>query len=286
VEVGAKLRKLRETKGWRLEDVAARANMSVGQLSRLELGTRNLDVADFINLCGVLGELPGDLLPHSGEAPKHLRLVDPIAEGLASLPEPQQEAMIHSFRVQLQALSPFLRIAEPSRDNVLDFVPAKAEVIPTSSEQIDSLEKAMRSLGAEPRRARRGQDFSVPLIANLSAGKGLETFTREHESRDINAYYWNRGVRAVFRVVGNSMLDMGITDRDLVYVRPVEVSAPKNGDVIACTLNEESFVKVYEHDADGRTWLKSKATGFDPIEVKEGDELRIWGVVLGRTGDL
>jgi SOS-response transcriptional repressor LexA len=82
------------------------------------------------------------------------------------------------------------------------------------------------------------------------------------------------------------MMDMGITDRDLVYVRPVEHSAPRSGDVIACTLNNESYVKIYEKDENGVEWLKSKAEGFKPIEVKAGDELRIWGVVLGRTGDL
>jgi DNA polymerase V len=285
VQIGATLRKLRDSRGWTLEDVASRANVSAGQISRWELGTRNLDFSDYVKLCGVYGVLPGDLLPHSGQAPAHLRAVEPLANELERLPEPQREAMVHSFRVQIQALAPFLKPLGAD-DNVLQFVPAKGPRIPTSDDQIDSLSKAMKQLGAEPRQARKAEDFSVPLIANLSAGGGLETFTREHEFRDINRYYWNRGVRAVFRVVGNSMFDMGITDRDLVYVRPIEHAAPKNGDVIACTLNNESYVKVYDKDSDGRVWLKSKAQGYEPIEVKDADELRIWGVVLGRTGDL
>ena len=277
----------RKRLGWSQSQLAEKAGIGQVTVSRIETTTRGIDIDEYVRIASALGFNAGDLLPNSGGLISSD--IKPLVDQLKRLDPPVRARTLRIVE-QVAGIQDDLqsRPADNRRreDNLLEFVPAKQPKIPTSDEQIDSLEKAMRQLDAEPRQARRGEDYSVPLIANLSAGKGLETFTREHESRDINAYYWHRGVRAVFRVVGNSMFDMGITDRDLVYVRPVEYAAPKNGEVIACTLNNESYVKVYEQDANGTVWLKSKANGFDPIEVKPDDDLRIWGVVLGRTGDL
>lgn len=52
-----------------LEDVASRANVSAGHVSRWELGTRNLDFSDYVKLCEILGVLPGDLLDHTAGVP-------------------------------------------------------------------------------------------------------------------------------------------------------------------------------------------------------------------------
>jgi transcriptional regulator with XRE-family HTH domain len=65
VEIGASLRKLREKRGLTLEDIADKANVSAGHISRWELGTRNLDLADYVKLCDILEVQPGDLLPHT-----------------------------------------------------------------------------------------------------------------------------------------------------------------------------------------------------------------------------
>jgi SOS-response transcriptional repressor LexA len=101
--------------------------------------------------------------------------------------------------------------------------------------------------------------------------------------RQIPEYYWNAGARAVFKVRGHSMLDMGITDNDLLFVKPTD--KPKSGDVVICSLNGAAFVKEFERTKQG-VRLISHSDDYQPMTVGGDDDLRVFGVVVGRTGDL
>jgi SOS-response transcriptional repressor LexA len=123
----------------------------------------------------------------------------------------------------------------------------------------------------------------VPLVATVSAGSGIEIFETYEKVRQIPEYYWKAGARAVFKVRGHSMLDMGITENDLLFVRPT--TRPKTGDVVICSLNGSAFVKEFERTKTG-VRLVSHSDEYQPMEVSEADDLRVFGIVVGRTGDL
>ena len=77
------------------------------------------------------------------------------------------------------------------------------------------------------------------------------------------------------RVAGDSMKGAGIHDGDILVVdRSVE---PSEGDVVIAALGGELTVKRYEIHS-GRPYLVPEAEGHDPIPVREGEELRVWGV--------
>ncbi|WP_233993538.1 LexA family protein [Salinibacter altiplanensis] len=77
------------------------------------------------------------------------------------------------------------------------------------------------------------------------------------------------------RVSGGSMKGVGIHDGDVLVVdRSVE---PTEGDVVIAALGGELTVKRYEVRS-GQPYLIPEAEGYDPIPIREGQELVVWGV--------
>lgn len=61
-EVGARVRTIRQDRGWRLVDLAARSGMSMNTLSSIETGGRRISVDDLVKLTAGLGINATDLL--------------------------------------------------------------------------------------------------------------------------------------------------------------------------------------------------------------------------------
>lgn len=78
------------------------------------------------------------------------------------------------------------------------------------------------------------------------------------------------------RVSGNSMIGVGIHDDDILVVdRSVE---PQDGSVVVAALDGELTVKRYRVRS-GRPYLMPEAEKYDPIPIRDGQELVVWGVV-------
>jgi len=78
------------------------------------------------------------------------------------------------------------------------------------------------------------------------------------------------------RVAGDSMTGVGIHDGDLLVVdRSVE---PSDGNVVVAALDGELTVKRYEVRSS-RPYLMPESDAHDPIPVRKGQELIVWGVV-------
>jgi DNA polymerase V len=78
------------------------------------------------------------------------------------------------------------------------------------------------------------------------------------------------------RVKGNSMIGAGIDDGDLLVI---DKSLPhKTGAIAVCAINGEFTLKYIKRDKD-KLWLVPANPDFPAIEVKEGDELTVWGIV-------
>lgn len=78
------------------------------------------------------------------------------------------------------------------------------------------------------------------------------------------------------RVSGNSMLNEGIHDNDLLVVdRSLK---PQDGKIVVVAIDGEITVKKLQV-VNGKMILMSANPRYKPIEVKEGNEVMIWGVV-------
>ena len=81
------------------------------------------------------------------------------------------------------------------------------------------------------------------------------------------------------RVAGDSMRGAGIFDGDLLLVdRSLE---PRTGDVVIAVVDDEFTVKRLEHDLHGNPVLHPENRDYPDITFRDGQELSLWGVVIG-----
>jgi DNA polymerase V len=97
-------------------------------------------------------------------------------------------------------------------------------------------------------------------------------------SIDLNAYLVkNREATFYGRVKGDSMINAGIADGDLLVIdKSVE---PENGKIAVCYVEGEFTVKRIKIQ-DNRCWLMPENDDFQPIEVLPDNQFMIWGIVL------
>lgn len=125
--------------------------------------------------------------------------------------------------------------------------------------------------------ARGGPRLSRPLFLHtVPAGFPSPADDYVEKRLDINEALVNDEESTFFvRVADNSMIGAGIHDGDILIVdRSVE---PAEGDVVIAVLGGELTVKRYEVRS-GKPYLVPEAEGHGPIPVREGQELRVWGV--------
>lgn len=94
---------------------------------------------------------------------------------------------------------------------------------------------------------------------------------------DLNEHLLiHRDASFLFRVSGSSMEKIGIFDGDTIIVdRSIE---PRNGHIVLAVIDNEFTVKrLYRRGKLVR--LMAENDDFAPIDFKDGQELRIWGVV-------
>jgi len=119
--------------------------------------------------------------------------------------------------------------------------------------------------------------ISVPLIGNVQAGS--PHLAEEHVEEWINLpTNLIRGRRDVFllKVRGDSMVNAGIYEDDLVIVRPTK--EVKHNDIVVALLHDEATVKRFIQ-IKNRAYLKAENPKFKDIYPKE--EWMIQGKVVG-----
>lgn len=78
------------------------------------------------------------------------------------------------------------------------------------------------------------------------------------------------------RVVGDSMIDAGVEEGDILVIdRALD---PKDGDMAVCFVDGEFTLKHLRIE-DGRLRLEPANPKYPAIEITEGVEFRMWGVV-------
>jgi len=100
------------------------------------------------------------------------------------------------------------------------------------------------------------------------------------ESRlDLNEYLINQAESTFFvRIKGDSMVDAGILDNDIVIVDRSKSAAIN--DIVLASIDGEFTVKVLTKNNKG-PYLMPANKEFKPIYIEEGSQFEIWGVVTG-----
>ena len=78
------------------------------------------------------------------------------------------------------------------------------------------------------------------------------------------------------RVDGDSMVEAGLEDGDLLVID--RSKNPENGKIAVCLVDGEFTVKRIKKEKD-KLYLMPENKKYEPIELKEENELIIWGIV-------
>lgn len=118
---------------------------------------------------------------------------------------------------------------------------------------------------------------AFPLfVSAVSAGFPSPADDFMEGTLDFNQYLV-RHPAATFcvRVSGNSMIGAGIFQNDILVVdRSIK---PGHGHVVIAALDGDLTVKRLMRES-GRFYLFADNESFKPIEIKDGDDLHVWGV--------
>ena len=115
----------------------------------------------------------------------------------------------------------------------------------------------------------------MPILGRVPAGGPLLAEENLEGTVDLSEGFAGQKVFAL-KVVGDSMIEAGICEGDLVVVRGQE--AAEAGEIVVALVDGEATVKRLAR-RDGKLWLQPANKRYEPIAV-EGDT-RVLGKVIG-----
>ncbi len=122
--------------------------------------------------------------------------------------------------------------------------------------------------------------LSVPFY-EVSVAAGAPTYIPQYFESTINItreLVKNPKTTFCVRVNGQSMVDAGIDDGDLLIVD--KHLPPENDSIVLAVINGEYTVKrLYKRDDD--LYLQPANKDFAPIKITQFMDFRVWGVVTG-----
>lgn len=193
------------------------------------------------------------------------------------------------------------------QSNILDFIRARLEQgqpAPTLEEigkamglpNVSAVLKHVRSLEAkgrlviEPNRSRGirlvtapdpidADTMDLPLVGRVAAGEPLFSEARVERTLRVSRWLFRLKPDYLVRVVGDSMRDEGILDRDLVGVHATAVA--RHGQVVAARVGGDRFtIKKLYWKGDVIRLLPNSA-GYQPIDPDPTDDFAIEGLFAG-----
>ncbi len=116
----------------------------------------------------------------------------------------------------------------------------------------------------------------IPLIGSVAAGSPITAY--ENVEKTIHSNPLNKSVDFFLRVQGESMIDAGILDNDLVGVRKTKNA--ENGEIVVARLEDEVTLKRFKKDSSGIR-LVAENKSFSDIKVDETSNFSIEGKAVG-----
>lgn len=121
-------------------------------------------------------------------------------------------------------------------------------------------------------------ELKIPFIPEgVSAGFPSPAADFMENNIDLNKELCENPLATFYiKVKGNSMIDAGINDKDVLIVdRSIE---PQDNKIAICFIDGEFTVKRIKLEKDC-LYLMPENSNYTPIKVTEENELIIWGIV-------
>ena len=117
----------------------------------------------------------------------------------------------------------------------------------------------------------------IYLDTGSSAGfpSPADDFKQERLSLDSELIK-NKEATFFARVSGQSMIDAGVNDNDLLVI--VRSLTPEHNRIAVCFLDGEFTVKRLKVDGE-EVWLQPENKNYNPIKITSENDFVIWGIV-------
>lgn len=122
----------------------------------------------------------------------------------------------------------------------------------------------------------RKELIDIPIVGKVTAGLPILAVENIEDTFPLPADFVQNSTAFMLRVQGESMIEAGILDNDLVLVR--QQATAVNGDTVVALIGDEATVKTFYREKD-HVRLQPQNQYMDPIIVR--DNLTILGKVIG-----
>lgn len=121
----------------------------------------------------------------------------------------------------------------------------------------------------------RVECINVPLLGRVAAGLPLLAVENQEDLFPLPAHFTGTGEFFMLKVQGESMIEAGILNGDMVVVRRQQDA--NNGDIVVALLEDEATVKRLYKETD-RVRLQPENTAMEPIYTTD---VQVLGKVIG-----
>ena len=125
--------------------------------------------------------------------------------------------------------------------------------------------------------------FKLPLFES-KVPAGFPSPCEPHIKKRLNAHEYlvdQEDATYFFTVGGLSLMELGILPGDIAVVNRALASEAKMGNVILAVIDGEYTLKILAKGDKGYPLLQVANPQMQPIQIKEGMDFFIWGVVTG-----
>jgi repressor LexA len=143
---------------------------------------------------------------------------------------------------------------------------------PTKPRAIELLDRAAAGVQAGMQALVRP---GLPLVGQVAAGQPVLAEENIEEYIQTPSFAGGEEGEFLLRVRGESMMDAGILEGDLVVVRPQDTA--EDGDIVVALVGEEATVKRFFQEED-HVRLQPENAAMEPIRTRD---VRILGRVVG-----
>ncbi|MHB1610728.1 MAG: transcriptional repressor LexA [Sulfobacillus sp.] len=119
------------------------------------------------------------------------------------------------------------------------------------------------------------ESSTVPVIGKITAGQPILATEQIEDQWQIPVSLFHLKADFLLRVVGDSMIDAGIREDDLVAVQ--STSTVDNGEIVIALIGDDATVKYLDR-SDGRLRLIPANPNYEPIE---DPDITVIGRVVG-----
>ena len=149
--------------------------------------------------------------------------------------------------------------------------------------------QSLRNQGllAQPERGWRGirladdalsNSTTLPLVGRIAAGQPIEAIENQEEINLTEMFVGKD--RFALQIKGDSMIDIGILDGDIVIIQPQETA--QFGDIIVALIDDqEATLKRFKRLKDGSVELSPENQELKPM-VYDASRVKIQGLLVGQ----